>query len=240
MGYQDTFKRVEIKYLLTGQQKQQLLWAMEPYMELDEYGRTTILNIYYDTPDYTLIRRSLDKPVYKEKLRLRSYGVPGSDSTVFIELKKKYQGVVYKRRTGASLQEASGYLNEGHPLMKQSQITREMDYFKGFYRNLAPAMVISYEREAYFCRDGSDLRITFDENVLWREDDLSLQKGAYGSPVLEEGQVLLEIKVASAMPLWLTRKLSELQIFQTSFSKYGSAYQQKTEFSDVSQERKAQ
>lgn len=237
MGYQDTFKRVEMKYLLTIEQKNELLRAMEPYMELDEYGRTTILNIYYDTPDYVLIKRSLEKPVYKEKLRLRSYGIPDENSTVFIELKKKYKGIVYKRRIGTRLNEATGYLNDNLVMSKQNQITGEIDYFKSFYKNLKPTMAISYEREAYFCKEHSDLRITFDDNILWREVDLSLQKGAYGNPILPEGRVLLEIKVATAIPLWLTRVLSEQKIYQTSFSKYGNAFLQKVQ-NDQTKERK--
>lgn len=240
MGYQDTFQRVEIKYLITKQQKQMLLWAMEPYMESDPYGRTTILNIYYDTPEDTLIRRSLDKPVYKEKLRLRSYGRATAESTVFLELKKKYKGVVYKRRIACREAEAVAYFDQGRPLTEESQITREIDCFKHFYQGLAPAMLISYEREAFFSRESSDLRITFDDKILWRQEDLSLRKDAYGKPILEEGKVLMEIKVAMAMPLWLTSRLSELGIFQTSFSKYGKAYLQKQQASDSGQERKAQ
>lgn len=227
MKYQDTFKRYELKYLLTKSQKIQLLSAMEPYMEIDEYGRTTIMNIYYDTPDYALIRRSLEKPVYKEKLRLRSYGIASDEKKVFIELKKKYKGVVYKRRISAGEQEAVKYLSREGSLSKDSQIKREIDYFMDFYQGLRPAMVISYEREAFFSKDSSDLRITFDENILWREEDLTLRKEAYGNPVLEEDRVLLEIKVASAIPIWLSSKLSELGIYQTSFSKYGNAYLQK-------------
>lgn len=239
MGYQDTFKRVEIKYLLTRQQKELLLRAMEPYMEPDSYGRTAILNIYYDTPEYTLIRRSLEKPIYKEKLRLRSYGIPEPEDNVFIELKKKYKGIVYKRRISTSLGEALKYLSGEAHLRKQNQITREIDYFRSFYQGLAPAMVISYEREAYFSKDSSDLRITFDEKIFWREEELSLQKGSFGTPILKEDQTLLEVKTAAAMPLWLTAKLSELGIFQTSFSKYGNAYLQKIQPCGADQERKA-
>ena len=239
MGYQDTFQRVETKYLLNKQQRQRLLWAVSPYMELDAYGRTLISNIYYDTPDYALIRRSLEKPVYKEKLRLRSYGVAAEDSTVFIELKKKYKGIVFKRRTGAKELEAMAYLNRGRPLQERSQITEEIDYFKKFYGELNPVMVISYEREAFFCKDYPDLRITFDDTILWREEELSLRERAYGEPLLQEGQTLLEIKSAFAIPMWLTSNLSEQGIFPTSFSKYGNAYLQKMQrFRAMQSERK--
>lgn len=98
MAFQTVFKRYELKYMLTLEQKAKVLAAMEPYMELDKYGRTTIRNIYYDTDTYLLIRRSIEKTAYKEKLRIRSYSRADKDSTVFVELKKKYQSVVYKRR----------------------------------------------------------------------------------------------------------------------------------------------
>lgn len=224
MSYQNTFKRYEIKYLLTAQQKAVVLKAMEPHMQLDDYGRTTICNIYFDTPDSLLIRRSLEKPLYKEKLRVRSYGRANKNSTVFIEIKKKYKSVVYKRRVSAGQSEAMDYLCKGQPLLKQNQITEEIDYFQELYRSLRPAMYLSYEREAYYGREDSELRITFDENILWREEDISLCSQIYGEPLLNPGCALMEIKIAGAMPLWLAHLLSENKIFQTSFSKYGNAY----------------
>ena len=141
--------------------------------------------------------------------------------------KKKYDGIVYKRRTSATEREAEEYFQNNKPLSKSDQITEEIDYFKSFYQNLIPAMVISYEREAYYDLDGSDLRITFDENILWRETELNLRSEPYGQALLQKDQTLAEIKVGGAMPLWLARGLSELGIFQTSFSKYGSAFLQK-------------
>ena len=227
MTYQDTFKRREIKYLLTREQKEGLLRAMEGRMALDQYGRTTIMNVYYDTPEYLLIQRSLEKPDYKEKLRVRSYGTADRGDVVFLELKKKYDGIVYKRRTSATERDAEGYLLQNRALPKRDQITEEIDYFKSFYQNLAPAMVISYEREAYYCTQGTDLRLTMDENILWRETDLNLRRAPYGEALLRDDQTLLEIKIGLAMPLWLAHALSELGIFQTSFSKYGNAYLQK-------------
>ena len=227
MTYQDTFKRYELKYLIGREQKEKLLQAMEGRMALDQYGRTTIMNVYYDTPDYLLIQRSLEKPTYKEKLRVRSYGTADWDDKVFVELKKKYDGIVYKRRTTATQQEASEYLNHNKTLSKSDQITEEIDYFKSFYQSLMPAMAISYEREAYYDVSGSDLRITLDENILWRETDLNLKHEPYGEALLREDQTLVEIKISMAMPLWLARALSEAGIYQTSFSKYGSAYRNK-------------
>jgi len=226
MSYQDTFKRYEIKYLISAEQKKALLKAMEPYMVSDAYGRSTICNIYYDTKDKLLIRRSLEKPLYKEKLRVRSYGTAKPDGTVFVEIKKKYDSVVYKRRIGVEEKAAMAYLNGGVALRNTDQITEEIKYFCKLYQDLEPAVYLSYEREAFYGKEDENLRITFDENILWREEDISLCSKVYGAPLLEKGQVLMEIKVAAAMPLWLARLLSEQKIFQTSFSKYGTAYAQ--------------
>lgn len=229
MKYQDIFQRYELKYLITKEQKELLLRAMEPYMQPDRFGRSFICNLYFDTPDYTLIRRSVEGPVYKEKFRVRSYGRAKSDSQVFLELKKKYKGVVYKRRIDAKEQAAMDYLISGRSLRQQGQIMEEIDYFRKMYSGLAPTVYLSYEREAFCGKEDEGLRITFDENILWRQEDLSLCARPYGREILEPGSVLMEIKIASAMPLWLSGLLSELSIFKTNFSKYGRAYAQMLE-----------
>ncbi len=224
MANQTIFKRYELKYRITAAQKERLLKYMEPYMMEDEFGRSTICNIYYDTPQRLLIRRSLDKPVYKEKLRMRSYGIATSKDEVFLELKKKYKGVVYKRRVPVKQWEGEAYMNSGCPLPIQNQITQELDYFLRFYQELEPAMYLSYEREAFYGMEDRDLRITFDENILWRQEDISLKSLVYGTPLLEKDEILMEIKVANAMPMWLCSFLAKENIFKTSFSKYGNAY----------------
>ncbi len=224
MGYQDIFKRYELKYLLTREQKMLLLEAMEPYMEPDEHGRSLICNLYFDTPDYILVRRSMEAPVYKEKLRLRSYGTATHNSEVFLELKKKYKGVVYKRRVSAVEREAMDYLVKGRSLRRRGQITEEIDYFKEMYPGLAPAMFLSYEREAFYGKQDRELRITFDEDIQWRQEELSLCTDPYGNAVLQPDTALMEVKIASAMPLWLCRLLADNSIFKTGFSKYGNAY----------------
>lgn len=224
MGSQMVFKRYEMKYLLTKKQKEKVLEAMEPYMELDEYGRTTIRNIYYDTDNYRLARKSLEKPVYKEKLRVRSYDAAGPEDKVFVELKKKYDGVVYKRRICIPQGAAMEYLAGRAPAPRANQITEEIDYFLQFYNGLMPKVFLSYEREAFYTREPSEFRVTFDENILWRERDLSLEKGIYGAAILQPGQSLMEIKTPGSIPLWMARVLSEEQIRKTSFSKYGNAY----------------
>lgn len=224
MAYQAIFKRHEIKYMLTQAQKETLLREIEPYMALDRYGRTTIRNIYFDTDSFRLIRNSIEKPVYKEKLRLRSYTRARAGEDIFVELKKKYKSVVYKRRLTMPQQQALAWLAGERP-GPDSQIGREIDYFRDYYEALRPMVFLSYEREAYYCRQGGDLRITFDDNILCRQTELSLEAPASGIPLLEEGKVLMEIKTSGAIPLWLTCVLTRERIFKTSFSKYGTAYQ---------------
>ncbi len=230
MSTQMVFKRYEMKYLLNTKQKEAVLKAMAPYMELDKYGRSTIRNIYYDTDNYRLIRKSMEKPVYKEKLRVRSYHRTGPEDEVFVELKKKYDSVVYKRRIELPQKQAESYLaGKGSGVRQETfadaQITEEIDYFLEFYGNLAPKVFLSYEREAYYTREKSEFRVTFDENILWREEDLSLQKGVYGEAILMPGQTLMEIKTPGGIPLWMVKVMSEEGIRKTSFSKYGNAYQ---------------
>lgn len=220
-----TFERYELKYLLDKKRKDILVGYMKPYMALDEYGRSTIRNIYYDTDTYRLIRHSLDKPVYKEKLRVRSYQQANSDSTVFVELKKKYKSIVYKRRITMLEKQAVEWLRHGGSCPQQTQISREIDYFLHFYETLHPVVFLSYEREAFYSLTGDDFRVTFDENILFREDNLSLQSGIYGNPVLPNNQILMEIKTSGGIPLWMTHFLTKHQVSKVSFSKYGTAYQ---------------
>lgn len=225
MAYQSVFKRYELKYFLTPAQKEQILAAMEPYMKLDSYGRTTIRNIYYDTSNYRLIRQSLEKPVYKEKLRIRSYAQADPDTPVYVELKKKFDAVVYKRRIGLPEQAAMAWIAGTLPCPGEEQIVREIDYFRRFYAGLEPKVFLSYEREAYYALDGSDFRVTFDESILFRQRDLSLCGGVWGAPLLEPGQTLMEIKCSGGIPLWMAASLSRQEIYKTSYSKYGTAYQ---------------
>ena len=225
MAFQAVFRRYELKYMLTPAQKEKMLAAMEPYMRLDRYGRSTIRNLYYDTDTFLLIRRSIEKPVYKEKLRIRSYDRAEAGSTVFAELKKKYRHVVYKRRVSLPCREASAWFSgKGHP-DSRTQISDEIDYVLDHYGTLHPTVFLSYVREAYYAVDGSDFRITFDDTILCRQEDLSLESEVYGTPLLPDGRILMEVKCSGGLPLWLTRLLSEERIYRTSFSKYGTAYQ---------------
>lgn len=224
MAFQTVFKRYEIKYLLTAEQKQKILRAMAPYMVADQYGKTTVRNIYFDTDNFQLVRHSIDDPVYKEKLRVRSYGAADPQGTVFVELKKKYQKVVYKRRIAMPQKEAAEWMAGISHCRSDSQISREIDYFLEYYKTLKPAVFLSYDRQAYYLKDCSEFRMTFDENILCRRYDINLESGVYGDHVLAEGLTLMEVKCAAGMPLWLTSVLSEEHIYKTSFSKYGMAY----------------
>ena len=214
-----------MEYLLTPDQKEAVLRAMQPYMEPDRYGRTSIRNLYYDTDNYRLIRRSIERPVYKEKLRVRSYGRAEPDGVVFAELKKKYKHTVYKRRLLLRAQEAADWLAGRRSCPVRTQIAAEIDYFVSYYETLHPVVFLSYEREAFAAKDGGVFRVTFDENILCRQEELTLDSEAYGAPVLEPGLVLMELKCAGGIPLWMTHTLSGERIYKTSFSKYGTAYQ---------------
>ncbi len=224
MNYKNIFRRYELKYIITKNQEQKLFKIMSNHMNPDKYGKNTICNIYYDTPNKLIIRRSLESPCYKEKLRVRSYGVASKDSPVFIEIKKKYDGVVYKRRISMTEEEATNYLTKGIEIKNKTQISKEIDYFMHFYNNIEPSVLLSYDREAFFDKYDSDFRITFDDNILMRDYDLSLTKGIYGTDILQKGTVLMEVKTAMGMPKWLLEFLSENNIYKTSFSKYGNAY----------------
>ena len=217
------FRRREQKYLLDAAQTAAFRSAMEEHMEPDAYATSDIRNIYYDTPDYRIIRRSLEKPVYKEKLRLRAYGDVTPESKVFLEMKKKYQGIVYKRRIRLRLRKAVDYMADPAALLDGGQIHREIDYFKQFYKELRPAMYLSYDRCSWCSRDKT-LRITMDRNILYRTEELDLTAPKYGRQLLSEGQTLVEIKAPGVIPLWLVRFLSDHKIRQISISKYGTAY----------------
>lgn len=218
-----SFERYEKKYFLTPDQYRLFKERLAPYVKADEYPTYTLCNIYYDTDDYRLIRASLEKPIYKEKLRVRSYGVPSADSNVFVELKKKCDGVVYKRRITTTPFNAQCLLNGFRTDNPDNQISNEIAYFQQFY-HATPKVFIAYDREAYKGIENSELRITFDTNLRYRLDKLSLQAGDYGEPIIGSDLYLMEIKIPGICPLWLSRLLSEYKIYPTSFSKYGECY----------------
>ena len=229
-----SFQRIEEKYLLTNEQYDKLRTALRDRIEADEFPKSTICNIYYDTPDYLLIRRSMDKPLYKEKFRLRTYGVSDLSSPVFMEIKKKFNGIVYKRRVQSTVQQAEEYMRSGQvPEVNDMQIFHEIQWFRKSY-DLIPRLFLAYDRLAFKAIEDPELRLTFDRNIRYRTDQLTLAAGDHGSMLLPEDMVLMEIKIPGAAPVWLSHILSELDIYPVSLSKYGKCYQkimeeQKTE-----------
>lgn len=222
---QEIFKRYEKKYMLTRTQYETLIPALERWMSPDDYGKHTISNIYFDTWDFELVRQSIEKPEYKEKLRLRAYGKVTENSVVYAELKKKYDGIVYKRRIPLDLGEARKYLCYGIRPKEDSQILREIDYTKKRY-DLKPKAFVAYDRVAYYGKDDENLRATFDRNICCRCSGLELKEGVYGTYLLDEDQILMEVKIPGAMPLWMSRMFSFLGIFPVSYSKYGAYYKE--------------
>ncbi len=227
-------KRYELKYLLDGRQTAFLKNRLEGHMALDAYGRTSIASLYYDTPDRRLIRTSLEKPAFKEKVRLRSYGLASEESPVFLELKRKTFDVVYKRRVQTTVPLVKKFFEGGGDICAAGQINREITYFRDYYQTLAPACLIIYDREAYY-ENGGDLRLTIDHHPRYRVQELDLCRSMEGISLLPEGHTILEIKVQQAMPLWLTALLDEGRIYKSSFSKYGEAY--KRELANAGKER---
>ena len=216
-------KRYELKYLLDRGQTAFLVSCLRGHMEPDRYGLTSIASLYYDTPDFRLVRASLDKPAFKEKLRLRSYGIATEESPVFLELKRKASGIVYKRRVQTTLPDVRRFFAGGNGLFDDRQISGELEWFRDSYGLLRPACLIIYDRVAYF-EPGGDLRLTIDFNPRYRTDAMNLTSSMDGFPLLPDGDTILEIKVQGAMPLWLTAILDAGQIYRASFSKYGEAY----------------
>ncbi|MCR5206132.1 MAG: polyphosphate polymerase domain-containing protein [Lachnospiraceae bacterium] len=234
MPVQQVFKRYEKKYLLTADQEKKLLEAVDGRMIMDQYGEHIICNIYFDDDIFSLTRHSLDKPLYKEKLRLRTYGVPEDENhTAFVEIKKKFDGVVYKRRVSMKLKTAEKYLYEGIHPKKDSQILREIDWFLKLHAPVKPKVVLTYKRRAFYEKDFPDFRMTIDRDITCRYDDLDLKHGVKGEKLLADGISLLEIKIPGKMPLWMSKLLSELKIFPASFSKVGTYYKSTPELNRI-------
>lgn len=227
----EVFNRYEHKYMLDRETFLKVLKVMDEHMVIDQHNighkPYTIANIYYDTVDDFLIRTSLSKPEYKEKLRLRAYGIPGNEDKVFLEIKKKFKGIVGKRRTKLKLNEAYSFVKTGEmPEIKEymnEQVVREIKYILNIY-DLHPKLYLAYDRIAYFEKSNNDLRISFDMNIRSRRYDLKLESGDHGERLLQNDVILMEIKTSLAKPLWLTNMLSELEIRRNRFSKYGTEF----------------
>lgn len=199
----------------------QLIKKISINLKEDKYFKYNISSIYFDTDDYDLIRKSLEKPIYKEKIRVRSYGKINEKDNVFFEIKKKYKGMTNKRRIIISYKDFLNYINDNKNF-EQNQISKEIDYIIRYYK-LHPKVYISYDRISYICKDNNNLRITFDTNLKYRLNDLSLKNN--NAEVFDNKNFyIMEIKTLDSIPLWLVNVLSELKIYPTSFSKYGNIY----------------
>lgn len=219
------FRRIEKKYIITKEQYLMLKEIIENKMIEDEHGKSTICNIYFDTGQFDLIRHSITKPVYKDKIRLRSYNIPTNNSIVYLEIKRKYKGEVSKRRSEMQLNEFYEYMKDKNSFAKENQVRKEILYYFRFY-DLKEAMFVSYYRRAYYDRNNRDFRVTFDSNIIARNYDLKLEKGIYGDNILKNDKYIMEIKTLGAIPIWFVKILDEIKICPCGFSKYGEAYTQ--------------
>ena len=217
----DIFRRVEEKYFLSKEQAYNLFKEINTYIEKDEYYKSNILNIYFDNNNDEILIRSGDKPIYKDKIRLRSYSTPALEDDVFLEIKSKYNGVTGKRRIRMKLSDFYNYINNNE--IKNTQIMNEIDYLFKYY-DLKPSYFVGYDRLSYKGKDNEGLRITLDSNLRSRTNNLNLEQGDYGELFFNDDRLIMEIKTLDSMPLWLTSTLSKLKIYPISFSKVGEIY----------------
>lgn len=230
-------QRYEMKFILTKDQLVAFKNALTGHMEVDQYGKTSIASIYYDTPDYYLIRTSIEKPVFKEKIRLRSYGLVDNNKHIYLELKRKVSGMVYKRRISLDEDTAVSFLNKKPAMLKDDQVSHELIYFRDHFECLEPKIMVIYDRTSYAEVDGN-IRLTIDEAPRYRTHDLNLHTNMDGELLLEPGNAVLEIKVQQELPLWLVKILSDNKIYKTSFSKVGTAYKMIKENAIYQEERR--
>ena len=218
----EVFRRVEKKYIMT---KEQYLAIKEMILEKmieDSHGKSTICNLYFDTNEYELIRHSITKPIYKDKVRLRSYNLPTLDSKVYLEIKRKYEGIVSKRRIEMTLDEYYNFEKINNHC-ENKQILNELNYYFNFYK-LNATMFLSYFRRAFYAKDNIGFRVTFDSNIIARNYDLKIENGIYGDYILDKDKYIMEIKILDAIPLWFVKILDQFNISPCVFSKYGEAY----------------
>lgn len=218
----EVFRRVEKKYIMTREQYLAIKEMLSEKMIEDSHGKSTICNLYFDTNEYELIRHSITKPIYKDKVRLRSYNLPTLDSKVYLEIKRKYEGVVSKRRIEMTLNDYYNF-EEVNDLCENKQILNELNYYFQFYK-LNATMFLSYFRRAFYAKDNMGFRVTFDSNIMARNYDLKIENGIYGDYILDKDKYIMEIKILDAIPLWFVKILDQFNISPCGFSKYGEAY----------------
>ncbi|RPA65011.1 polyphosphate polymerase domain-containing protein [Aerococcus agrisoli] len=232
MKLKNVFQRKETKYILDEEKFHAFFHDLQEEMQVDEYGQHTILSLYFDTDDFQLIRKSMDKPVYKEKFRIRAYGVPCEGSMIFLEIKKKVQGIVYKRRVPMQYEEYVHWLetgefpvHTGNVTSISKQIEEEITWLFKQNKNLQPKVLIAYDRVSLFDKEDGEFRVTFDQNIRYRNDHLALVQGDVGEPVAPGLGILMEVKALGAYPLWFVALLDKYEIRKSSFSKYAETYE---------------
>lgn len=218
------FERKEIKFQISEAQRKDFLSLSKEYMHPDEYGESTVMSLYFDTDDYRLMRRSAEHPVYKEKLRMRSYGVPENNSNVFLEIKKKLNGIVYKRRISLTYPDFLRFTSGETDALPDTQIAREIEYLLHMYPTLSPKILVMYERSAFFANDDLTTRVTFDRNIRYRFGDVLPHTGDSGKKVFPDNTSIMELKYFNSAPKYVSDILTELKIKPRSFSKCGTAY----------------
>jgi len=220
----EVFQRVEQKYILDEDEYEKLFDKLKNHLTKDIYYRSTICNIYFDTDNYDLIVNSIDKAPFKQKIRIRSYNIPKINDKVFLELKCKFKGVVFKRRVKMKLNDIYDYLEDGSIRENSNdQIMKEIDYVIK-KSNLKPKLFLAYDRLSYYANDNKNLRVTFDNNLRSRDEDLKLELGDAGKKYTKDNFYIMEIKSRDSIPLWFSSILNELKIYPNTFSKYGNIY----------------
>lgn len=218
------FRRVEEKYIISENEYKILISKINKYLKEDVYPKYTICSIYFDNDNNDSVINSLEKPSYKEKVRIRSYGVIDESGYLYLELKKKYNGITVKRRIKMNLSELNKFLN--NELEINNQILKEINYAVKRL-DMKPKIFIAYGRESFVGKDDANLRITFDNNLRSRVNNLVLNKNDLGELYFKENTYIMEVKTLGSIPLWLSKVLSELSIYPRSFSKYGEIYKRR-------------
>jgi SPX domain protein involved in polyphosphate accumulation len=220
----DIFHRIEQKYVLNKNEYEKMIKELNKYTIHDKYYESSICSVYFDDDNYDLIINSIDSPLYKEKVRLRSYGVIDDNGKVFLELKKKYKGVTYKKRVTMTLNEFWNYYEKSIiPKSCDNLSMKEIDYCFNKYR-LKPKMFISYDRYSYLDKENNNIRITFDYNIKYRDKHLNLDSNKYLEDIIEDDIYIMEIKTRDSIPIWFTKILSNLKLYPSGYSKYKEAY----------------
>ncbi len=210
------FQRYEKKFHLHKETYQSMLEELHGHIVEDDYHSYTISNVYYDNEDNKIIRHSISKPVFKQKLRIRSY----DNENLFFEIKKKYRSQVFKRRV---VIKADDYYNNDFSKVADKQTLSEIEYFIEYHK-VFPKVALKYSRVAYKGIEDENLRITFDSQLKYSTTNLDIRQKDNTLKDELDGSYIMEIKVEGAVPVWLSMILDKLKIYSTPFSKYGYCY----------------